>query len=216
MDDAGFDGDVLMRRWSVILGLVVVLGLGSWAWPLVGAVELARTARGGDPGQVFDRVDVDGLRRSLARQIAVAYLDVSGKGRKMGAFGRSVAGAAVTTVADPYVAELLTPDNVMALLSKGHVNQVTLGGRPVSVKGDLPDLTRLLDDHLLTAVTGSYYDQIKDFVIPIDGGRGPDDQYGIHMHLVGLTWKLGGLDLPAPLVGEMARSILAGEPPAAL
>ncbi len=36
------------------------------------------------------------------------------------------------------------------------------------------------------------------------------------MHLVGLTWKLGGLDLPAPLLDQMARSILAGEPPAAL
>ena len=205
-----------MRRWLVIVGAIVVLGLACWAWPLVGAAQLARTARGGDAGQVFDRVDVDGLRRSLARQIAAAYLDVSGKGKRMGALGRSVAGAAVTTVADPYVAELLTPDNVMALLAKGRINQVTLGGRAVAVKGELPDFSNLLDDHLLAAVTGSYFDQIKDFVIPIDGGRGVDDHYGVHMHLVGLTWKLGGIDLPAPLVAEMARSIIAGEPAPAL
>ena len=205
-----------MRRWLMIVGAVVVVGLAYWAWPLVGAAQLARTARGGDAGQVFERVDVDGLRRSLARQIAAAYLDVSGKGKKMGAFGRSVAGAAVTTVADPYVAQLLTPDNVMALLSKGRIAQVDLGGRPIAVKGDLPDFSTLLDDHLLAAVTGSYFDQIKDFVIPIDGGHGVDDQYGVHMHLVGLTWKLGGIDLPAPLVAEMARSILAGEPPPTL
>ena len=205
-----------MRRWLGIVGAVVVLGLAYWAWPLAGAAQLARTARSGDAGQVFERVDVDALRRSLARQIATAYLDASGKGKKMGAFGRSLAGAAVTTVADPYVAQLLTPDNVMALLSKGRVNEVSLGGRPVSVKGDLPDFSTLLDDHILSAVTGSYFDQIKDFVIPVDGGRGADDQYGVHMHLVGLTWKLGGLDLPAPLVDQMARSILASEPPAAL
>lgn len=205
-----------MRRWMWTVGAVVVLGLAYWAWPLVGAAQLASTARGGDAGQVFDRVDVDGLRRSLARQIAGAYLDVSGKGKKMGAFGRSLAGAAVTTVADPYVAQLLTPDNVMALLSKGRVNEVNLGGRPVAVKGDLPDFASLLDDHLLSAVTGSYFDQVKDFVIPVDGGRGTDDRYGVHMHLVGLTWKLGGLDLPAPVLDQMARSILAGEQPAAL
>lgn len=205
-----------MRRWLVIVGVVVVLGVAYWAWPLVGAAQLASTARGGDAGQVFDRVDVDGLRRSLARQIAAAYLDVSGKGKKMGVFGRSLAGAAVTTVADPYVAQLLTPDNVMALLSKGRVNAVSVGGRPVAVKGDLPDFSTLLDDHILSAMTGSYFDQLKDFVIPVDGGHGADGQYGVHMHLVGLTWKLGGLDLPAPIVDQMARSILANEPPAAL
>lgn len=205
-----------MRLWLAVTGLVVSIGLAYWAWPLVGAAQLARTARSGDAAAVFDRVDVDALRRSLARQIANAYLDVSGKGKKMGAFGRSLAGSAVTTVADPYVAQLLTPENVMALLAKGHVNEVNLGGRPVSIKGDLPDFSSLLDDHLLSAVTGSYFDQLKDFVIPVDGGHGADDQYGVHMHLVGLTWKLGGLDLPTPLLDQMARSILAGEPPAAL
>ena len=205
-----------MRRWSVVVGVVVVLGLTYWAWPLVGAAQLASTARSGDAAQVFDRVDVDDLRRSLARQIAAAYLDVSGKGKKMGVFGRSLAGAAVTTVADPYVAQLLTPDNVTALLSRGRVNPVSIGGRPVAVKGDLPDFSTLLDAHLLSTVTASYFDQLKDFVIPVDGGHGADDQYGVHMHLVGLTWKLGGLDLPAPIVDQMARSILTNEPPAAL
>ena len=205
-----------MRRWVWIGGAIVVLGFAAWAWPLAGAAQLASTARSGDAGQLFDRIDVDGLRRSLARQIASAYLDASGKGRKMGAIGRSLAGAAVTTVADPYVAQLLTPDNVMALLTQGRVNDVTIGGRAVAVKGDLPRFTTLLGDHLLSAVTGSYYDQPKDFVIPVDGGHGADDQYGVHMHLVGLTWKLGGLDLPAPLVHEMARGILEGQPPAAL
>lgn len=205
-----------MRRWLVIVGVVVALGLAYWAWPLVGAAQLARTARSGDAGQVFERVDVDSLRRSLARQIAAAYLDATGKGKKMGSFERSIAGAAVTTVADPYVAQLLTPDNVMALLSKGRVNEVNVGGKPIAVKGDLPDFTTMLDGHLLSAITGSYFDQPKDFVIPVDGGRGAGDQYGVHLHLVGLTWKLGGIDLPTPLVQEMARSILAGQPQAAL
>ena len=205
-----------MRRWLWIVGVIVVLGLATWAWPLAGAAQLASTARSGDAEQLFDRIDVDGLRRSLARQIASAYLDASGKGKKMGVVGRSLAGAAVTTVADPYVAQLLTPENVQALLSKGRLNAVSLGGHTIAAKGDLPQFTTMLDDHLLSAVTGSYFDAPKDFVIPIDGGHGDADQYGIHMHLIGLTWKLGGLDLPAPLVQEMARSILAGEPPAAL
>ncbi len=161
-----------MRRWLWIVGAVVVLGMGAWAWPLAGAAELASTARDGNAAELFDRIDVDGLRRSLARQIASAYLDASGKGKKLGAIGRSLAGGAVATVADPYVAQLLTPDNVKALLTQGRVNNVTVDGRAVAVKGELPQFTSLLGDHLLSAVTESYYDQLKDFVIPVDGGMG--------------------------------------------
>ena len=114
------------------------------------------------------------------------------------------------------MAQLLTHDNVMALLSKGQVNPVSIGGRPVAVKGDLPDFSTLIDGHLISAVTGSYFDQLKDFFIPVDGNHGADDHYGVHMHLVGLTWKLGGLDLPAPLLDQMAHSIRAGETPPSL
>ena len=200
-----------MRRWVWIVAVVVVLGLAYWAWPLVGAAQLANTARGGDAAEVFDRVDVDGLRRSLARQVATAYLEITGKANKLGTFGRGLVGAAATTVADPYVAELLTPANVMALLSQGRIGQVKLGDRTVAVKGTLPNFSTMLDGHLLDAVTGSYFDQPKDFVIPVDGGHGADDQYGVHMHLVGLTWKFGGLDLPAALIDEMARGLLASQ-----
>ena len=117
-----------MRRWLVILGAIVVLGLAYWAWPLVGAAQLARTARSGDAGQVFERVDVDGLRRSLARQIAAAYLDVSGKGKKMGAFGRSVAGLGRGLVmrTEPEAARALT----LEIEAAGDIeDQRHIGGR---------------------------------------------------------------------------------------
>ncbi len=204
-----------MRRWVWIVGTLVIIGLACWAWPLIGAARLAQAAQTGNTADVVERVDTDRLRRSLARQIATAYLDATGRGKKMGSFGRSIAGAAVTTVADPYVAELLTPENLTALLAHGRVNEVRLGQQTVAVKGEIPTFAGLLNGNWLSLVTGSYFDQITDFVIPVDGGHGADDQYGVHMHLDGVTWKLGGLDLPATLVDEMARSILAGEKPPA-
>ena len=204
-----------MRRWVWIVGTLVIIGLACWAWPLISAARLAQAAQTGNTADVVDRVDTDRLRRSLARQIATAYLDATGRGKKIGSFGRSIAGAAITTVADPYVAELLTPENLTALLAHGRVNEVRLGQQTVAVKGDIPTFAGLLNGNWLSLVTGSYFDQITDFVIPVDGGHGADDQYGVHMHLDGVTWKLGGLDLPATLVAEMARSILAGEKPPA-
>ena len=204
-----------MRRWIWSVGTVVVLGLACWSWPLVGAAQLARAVQTGIAADVVDRIDTDRLRRSLARQIAAAYLDASGRGKKMGSFGRSIAGAAVTTVADPYVAELLTPENITALLAHGRINQVKLGQQTVAVKGEIPTFAGLLNGNWLSLATDSYFDQITDFVIPVDGGHGTDDQFGVHMHLDGVGWKLAGLDLPATLVDEMARSIMAGEKPPA-
>ena len=99
----------------------------------------------------------------------------------------------------------------MALLQNGRVNQVQLGQQTVAIKGGIPTFAGLLNGNWLPLVTGSYFDQITDFVIPVAGSRGVDDQFGVHMHLDGVTWKLGGLDLPPRLVEEMARSILAGE-----
>ncbi len=126
-----------MRRWIWIVGTLVIIGLACWAWPLIGAAQLAQAAQTGNTADVVDRVDTDRLRRSLARQIATAYLDASGRGKKMGSFGRSIAGAAVTTVADPYVAELLTPENLTALLAHGRVNRVT--ARPANRRGQRRD-----------------------------------------------------------------------------
>ena len=204
-----------MRRWIWIIATLASVGLAFWAWPLVGIAQLAQAVRTGNTTAVAARVATDRLKRSLARQIATAYLDTSGRGKKMGSFGRSVASAAVTTVADPYVAELLTPENLTALLAHGRVNQVTLGQQTVAIKGEIPSFTGLLNGNWLSLATNSYFDQITDFIVPVDLGRGVDEQFGVHMHLVGVTWKLGGLDLPATLVNEMARSILAGDKPPA-
>ena len=205
-----------MQRWIGGVGAVLVLGAAYWAWPLVAAAQFASTIRQGNPADIAAGIDMPALRHSLARQIARAYLDASGKADKLGSFGRSMAGAAVTTVADPYLAEFLTPENISTLFSQGHVNQVKLGDRTVAIKSDLPKVSNLFDGNALSLVTGSYFDAVTDFVIPIDDGQNPQDQYRVHMHLDGLTWKLSGLELPPPIVQEMARSLMKGDGQAGL
>ena len=198
-----------MRVWAWGVGAVVVLGAAYWVWPLAGAAELVSAVRRGDPAEIADATDLPALRHSLARQIARAYLQVSGKADRLGAVGRGLAGAAVTTVADPYVAELLTPSNLAALLARGQIGQVKLGERTVAIRGSLPTFSTLLDGNLLSTVTGSYFDAPTDFMIPVSGPQGSADQYGIHLRLEGLSWKLAGIDLPPATVEEMARSLIA-------
>ncbi len=189
--------------------VAVVLGCAYWMWPLADAASLARAARENAAGEVIDRVDIPALRRSLARQIATAYLDASGKGGKLGTLGRGLAGAAATTVADPYVAELLTPANIVALLSEGKVNQVALNGHTLAVKETLPGLTDLSASDALARVTGSYFEGPTHFVVPVNPNAGPADAVRVHLNLGGLRWRLSGIDLPPALVGAMARAVLA-------
>ena len=96
----------------------------------------------------------------------------------------------------------------------GRINQVTVGGRPVNVDGALPGVPKTFAIDFLSMITGSYHDVLVDFVVPVSGAPGPEDDYGVHMRLDGLSWKLGGLDLPAPMVAEIARAIMAGQKPA--
>lgn len=199
-----------MRRWLTVVGVLLVLAAASWAWPFVGAARLASAAQAGNPAEVIERVDLPALRRSIARQIAGAYLKVSGKADKLGAVGRGIAGAAATTVADPYVAELLTPDNITALIGRGQIGTVKLGDKDVSINRTLPNYPDLFHADVLSAVTGSYFDGIASFVIPI-AQPGQEGGYAIHLRLGGLTWRLSGLDLPPPVLEEMARAILNNE-----
>jgi hypothetical protein len=204
-----------MRRWSWIIGILILIGLAMWSWPFVGAAQLAGAADRGDTEEVSARVNLPALRRSLARQIAGAYLEATGKAEKMGAFGRSVAGAAATTVADPYLAQLLTPENLTSLLGRGKVAAVTVQGRPVSVNQSLPHFPDLVRANAISALTGSYFDGIASFVIPVSAGPNLDETYGIHLRLDGLTWKLAGLDLPKVVLDDMAKAVLAAQPQAA-
>ena len=203
-----------MRRWMWVCVVLAVLAVAYWIWPFFGAGQLVRAAQRGDAQEVISRVDLPALRRSLARQIAGAYLQATGRAQKLGAFGRSVAGAAATTVADPYVAELLTPENITALLGQGKIAPVMVGGKTVAIDRNLPGVTGLFDSNVLALLTGSYFDGIASFVLPAKAGAGQDETYNIHVRLDGLTWRLSGIDLPPAMVEDMARSIMNEQKPA--
>lgn len=198
-----------MRRWLWIVGIIFVLALCYWAWPLVGALQLASAAQHGDSQGVMDRTDLPALRRSLARQIAVAYLNATGKADKMGALGRSMAGAAATTVADPYVAAFLTPENITALLSQGKLGSVTVDGKPIAVDAPVPQIDSVLREDIWSVLLDSGFDGIASFRIGVPDPAGGPDAYGIHMRLQGLTWRLSGVDLPPGVIDEIARGLLA-------
>jgi hypothetical protein len=200
---------MVRKLWFV--GVLVLACAAYWFWPYAGAYELARAAEQRDAAAVAERIDFVALRRSLARQVIRSYLRQSGRGEKLGAYGRGVAVSVGTTVADPYLEQLLNPDTVTALLSSGQLKAITVENRTVSFDQPLPALPHALTGDLLPVILGSGYDGLSTFVLSLPAASGSGESYGVHLRRDGLTWRLAGLDLPPTLVDRIAADIVARE-----
>ena len=199
----------MRKTWIIVVVLVALAAL--WAWPYYGAYSLAKAAERGDAPAVSAQVDFPVLRRSVARQIVRAYLRDSGKGEKLGALGRGMAVAVGTTVADPYLAELLSPDAITSLLGAGRLKPITVENRTIGFDGKLPSLPDVLSGQTAAVLLQSYYDGFISFVFHVAGKEASADDYGVHLRLNGLTWVLSGIDLPRDMLDRIVADIVAKE-----
>lgn len=199
-----------MRRLWIVL--VLLLALAYWAWPYLGAYRIAQAATAHDTAALAERISEPDLKRSLGRQIVAAYLAKSGRGEKMGALQRGFANAVGTTVASPYLDQLLSPDALPALLADGRVGTLKVGDRTITIDQQVPSLAAVLRSRFGAVLLHSYYDGLTRFrfSVPEDGGAAGGD-FGIHVRLRGLTWCLSGIDLPADVLDRIATDAVAAE-----
>src|SRR5208282_4109935 len=111
----------LMRNFIRAAIVLVILVAAYWGWALIGAAELASVASQVDAEAVMRRVDLPALRRSLASQIARAYLEQNPQFKKLLSLEQGFVGSVGGGAADALLRELLTPENIAALLNKGRV-----------------------------------------------------------------------------------------------
>lgn len=196
-----------MRR--VLILLVVLLAAAYWAWPYIGAYRLVQAAARHDMTALAEHINEPALKRSLGRQIVQAYLIKSGRGDKMGSFERGLATAVGTTVASPYLDQLLSPEALSTLLAQGRIGDLKIGDRTVMIDRSVPSFDTVLRSRLLDVVLHSFYDGIASFRFSVPDENGND--YGVHLRLNGLTWRLSGLDLPPEVLDRIASDAIAAE-----
>ncbi|MGB7977275.1 MAG: DUF2939 domain-containing protein [Roseiarcus sp.] len=191
-----------MRR--LIRGAValIILVAAYWAWALTGAAQLASAARRGDADAVIERVDLQALIRSLSGQIARAFLDENPQLQKLPAPRPGV--FLNPSAAEMLLRALLTPETIAALLSQGRVGVVGAGGKDDGTLWDLPSLGEAFQTRPLKLIMHSYFDGPLSFVVGLDSS---DGRYRIHMTLSGLTWRLSGVDVPAPITARLTHLI---------
>ena len=187
-----------MRKAVIIVLVLLALSLGWSAWPFVGLYDLARAAQSGDIQKIEQRVDFASLGRSLSGQIVQTYTRLAGIPAERGSLIAGVASA----VADPIVARLLTRVALAELVQNGWPKS-TLGDPP-------PDLQRPNWNAIGNAwqlYANSEYG-IGEFRIRLPVSAPRERQFRIRLALRGLTWKLGGIDLPQDLQERLARKLI--------
>jgi hypothetical protein len=126
-----------MKRSTSVLLLLVLL-IGYWVWPFVGLQALSTAVLTGDARALSEQVDFGLLRRSLAGQIIHSYLRITGRESKLGPLG-SLASAVGASIVDPWVSQIINPENLVELLRGGTI-QSELGAVSFNT-GELPNLS---------------------------------------------------------------------------
>src|SRR4051812_15824440 len=104
-----------MRKWIIAILILVLAGVGWFAWPFAGLYDLARAAQSRDIAKIEQRVDFSALGRSLSGQIVQTYSRLAGLPIERGSL---VAGLA-SAIADPIIARLLTRVTLAQMLETG-------------------------------------------------------------------------------------------------
>jgi hypothetical protein len=179
--------------------LSVLLPLGYWAWPFFGLRALSADLQARNAAALSEQVDFELLRRSLTGQIIATYLRITGRERKLGPLS-PVASAIGASIVDPWVSQIVNPENLIELLRGGTI-QTELGA--ASFKMELPNFS-------LSAAWNAWLRSeygLGNFSIGLPVYAEAAEQFRLRMQLLEWSWKLTGIDLPETLRDQFAREL---------
>ena len=189
-------------RAAVVLAILVVT---YWGWALAGAAQLAAAASHGDAEAVLQRVDLPALRRSLAGQIARAFLEQNPQFQRMLPLERQFVGSVGSGAVDAVLREALTVENIAALLGKGQIELLKRPGQNAPAVLRMPPLVEAFRPGPLQAMMSSHFDGPLSFVVDLGSAEG---RYQVHLRLSRTTWRLSGVDFPKDVSALLAREFV--------
>jgi len=190
-----------MKRFFIGITLLFVLLVAYWVWPFFGLRSLTADIQARDPAALSEDVDFVRLRRSLTEQIIAAYLQVTGRAKKLSPFENVVAIGIGNSIADPFVAQLVTPENLLVLL-RGQAVPTDFGNVSFNV-GELPSVAL---GSVWAAWLSSEYG-IGRFSIGVPVSSLSAQQFRIQMELRQWRWKLTGVGLPDSVRNQFGHEL---------
>jgi hypothetical protein len=178
-----------IMRWTLRISFLLFLAwLAFLVSPFWALYDLSRAVEAKDVARITERVNFTAVRASLSRQIVGAYVDQ----QDLGALDRDFAINAGTSVINPVVEELVTPEALADLLQRGWPPQLPRAGRATSpLRLDLGSFGTAWQAFITSETQG-----FRSITIPLPPGEDRQKQFRLTLRLRGATWRLTGIDLP--------------------
>jgi Protein of unknown function (DUF2939) len=190
-------------RWTFRLaGFFLVVWAFFMASPFVALYRIGQAVEARDLDALEERVDFRALRLSLTKQVVNEYLRLIGRGEELGGLTRGAATNAGASIADPLVSHLVTPEALERLMRGSLPEQAGPSDRADGVKLDLTSVDQALRTFVASDSRG-----FANILVPVPPDRAAPEQYRLHLRFKGLTWRLHGIELPTPVVQDLAKRL---------
>jgi hypothetical protein len=188
-------------RWTLRIAAILAVLLIAYAiWPVVGFYRIASAIEARDAAALSKRVDLHALRKNLTKQIVATYLELTGKEKKLGLLGKTIAIGLGTSYAEPIVARLINEETLLDLLSKGNA------GGEAKISAELAPFSKsALKSGWTTWLHSEYRGENYYVYLPPD--KPADQQFKVRLSLSRWRWKLAGIDLPQSLRVQLAKEL---------
>lgn len=190
-----------MLKWMLWFLGVTILGLAIYTGSaLISLERLAAAARVSNGAEVISRTNVPRVRHAVVSQLITAYLAKIGQTRPVRPFERMAIETFGASIADELAIKLITPENLSTILTSGgvrdSVSKFDFDGMPALTDLDLSNVLNVLGRVQL----------IKPVEFELRLGADPSAG-SISMHFEGSTWRLSGMNLPAPIVAKLIERL---------
>ena len=190
-----------MRKTIVTIIVLALIALGHTAWPFYDLYKFIGAIENGNVAEVRQSVDFTAVRQSLTQQIVAAYFRRTGA--KLNPLVQSIAASAATSVADPIVAKLMTPEAFVDFLKKGWPTAAFPDGAPPGIVGISTDS---FGTAWQTFVNTEYGFGRFDIVVPITAPS--ERQFNLRFRLSQWRWRLKAIGLPASVQDQFADELV--------
>jgi hypothetical protein len=188
-------------RWTLRIAAILAVLLVAYAiWPVVGFYRIASAIEAHDAAALSKRVDLHALRKNLTKQIVSTYLELTGKEKKLGLLGKTIAIGLGTSYAEPIVARLINEETLIDLLGKGNA------GGEAKISAELAPFSKSALKSGWTTWLHSEY-RGEDYYVYLPPDKPTDQEFKVKLSLSRWRWKLAGIDLPQPLRVQLAKEL---------
>lgn len=195
-------------RWTLrIIVVIVLLLLAYTAWPIMGLHRIASIIEQRNAAALNDAVDFPELRRSLSAQLVAAYLKATGKAGGAGQLENRLAVGIGTSIADPLIAQLVTPEALLDLLNSGKAGAGAGVAAPFSTDAFSTDtLSSAWQTWLNSEYSGTTY------YVSLPPRTPAAQQFRVKLRVSDWQWKIAGVELPDELRARLVQELVKANP----